>query len=34
MEPVVFHTVGAGGQAMDEMIDHERPFAVVDFVAP
>ena len=30
MEPVVFHTVGAGGQAMDEMIEHERPFAVVD----
>ncbi len=30
MEPVVFHTVGAGGQAMDEMIEQERPFAVVD----
>ena len=25
MEPVVFHTVGAGGQAMDEMVEHERP---------
>jgi uncharacterized protein (UPF0261 family) len=30
MEPVVFHTVGAGGQAMDEMTVQERPFAVVD----
>ena len=30
MEPVVFHTVGAGGQAMDEMVEHEHPFAVVD----
>jgi len=30
MEPVVFHTVGAGGQAMDEMVEQERPFAVVD----
>jgi uncharacterized protein (UPF0261 family) len=30
MEPVVFHTVGAGGQAMDEMVQQERPFAVVD----
>ena len=30
MEPVVFHTVGAGGQAMDEMVENERPFAVVD----
>jgi len=30
MEPVVFHTVGAGGQAMDEMVQHERPLAVVD----
>jgi len=24
MEPVVFHTVGAGGQAMDEMIEQAR----------
>jgi uncharacterized protein (UPF0261 family) len=30
MEPVVFHTVGAGGQAMDEMVTQERPTAVVD----
>ena len=30
MEPVVFHTVGAGGQAMDEMIEQEQTFAVVD----
>lgn len=30
MEPVVFHTVGAGGQAMDEMVQQEHPLAVVD----
>ena len=29
-EPVVFHTVGAGGQAMDEMVVEEAPVAVVD----
>jgi len=30
MESVVFHTVGAGGQAMDEMVLEETPVAVVD----
>lgn len=30
MESVVFHTVGAGGQAMDEMVLEESPVAVVD----
>ena len=30
MDPVVFHTVGSGGQAMEEMIVHETPVAVVD----
>ncbi len=29
-EPVVFHTVGAGGQAMDEMVKQESPVAVID----
>ena len=30
MDPVVFHTVGSGGQAMEEMMAHEAPVAVVD----
>ena len=30
MEPIVFHTVGSGGQAMEEMIEQETPVGVVD----
>ena len=29
-EAVIFHTVGAGGQAMDEMVVEQAPVAVVD----
>ena len=29
-EVVVFHTVGSGGQAMEEMLGHEKVVAVID----